>query len=282
MTATIPFDPLAPLLANIRIVLINTQHPGNIGATARAMKNMGLSQLYLVDPQDFPADKAVWRAGHATDVLAEARVVHTLDEAIADCGLVLGTSARERTIPWSLHTVREAGEHAVREAPSHPVAILFGREDRGLTNEELQRCHAHLHIPANPVYSALNIATAVQVVCYEIRQAALVHEKIPEKPEWAEWDITPATVAELEYYIEHLEQTMVDIGFHKRENPRQTMTRLRRLFSRIRPDQMELSILRGILTGTQHIVQREKKLRIELESDNKQEPHNKQEQRDKL
>ena len=164
MTTQTLSDPLAPLLANIRVVLINTQHPGNIGATARAMKNMGLSQLYLVDPQDFPADKAVWRAGHATDVLSQARVVATLDEAITGCGLVLGTSARERTIPWSLHTVREAGEHAVREASAHPVAILFGREDRGLTNEELQRCHAHLHIPANPVYSALNIATAVQVM----------------------------------------------------------------------------------------------------------------------
>ena len=265
MTESMLIDPLASLLANIRIVLINTQHPGNIGATARAMKNMGLSQLYLVEPQDFPADKAIWRAGHATDVLTEARVVSTLDEAIADCGLVLGTSARERSITWELHTAREAGEHAVREAPSHPVAILFGREDRGLTNEELQRCHAHLHIPANPVYSVLNVATAVQVVCYELRQAALTQAEVPAKPEWAEWDIAPATVEELEYYIEHLEQTLVDLGFHKRENPRQTMTRLRRLYSRIRPDQMELSILRGILTGTQHTIQREKKLHAELE-----------------
>lgn len=265
MTDIAPVDPLAGLLANIRIVLINTQHPGNIGATARAMKNMGLSQLYLVEPQDFPAEKAVWRSGHATDVLAAARVVQTLDEAIAGCGLVLGTSARERTIPWSLHTVREAGKHAVSEAAQHPVAILFGREDRGLTNEELQRCHAHLHIPANPVYSALNIATAVQVVCYEVRQAALVQSDVPVKPAWAEWDIAPATVEELEYYIEHLEQTMVDIGFHNRANPRQTMTRLRRLFSRIRPDQMELSILRGILTGTQRVVQREQQLREELD-----------------
>ena len=260
MTENTLVDPLAPLLANIRIVLINTQHPGNIGATARAMKNMGLSQLYLVEPQNFPADKAVWRAGHATAVLAQATVVNTLDEAIAGCGLVLGTSARDRSIPWLLHTAKEAGEHTVREATSHPVAVLFGREDRGLTNEELQRCHAHLHIPANPVYSALNIATAVQVVCYEIRQAALIQQELPAKPEWAEWDIAPASVEELEYFVEHLEQTLVDLGFHKRENPRQTMTRLRRLYSRIRPDQMELSILRGILTGTQQVVQREKKL----------------------
>ncbi len=263
MTSTPPTDPLASLLANIRIVLINTQHPGNIGATARAMKNMGLSQLVLMQPQQFPAEKAVWRAGHALDVLDNTRVVNTLEEAIGDCGLVLGTSARERAIPWPLHTVREAGELAVQEAAaaSTPVAVLFGREDRGLTNEELQRCHAHLHIPANPVYSALNLATAVQVVAYEIRQAALTQTEIPAKPAWADWDIAPAKTEELEYYFQHLEQTMVDIGFHKRENPRQTMARLRRLFFRIRPDQMELNILRGILTGTQQVVAREKALR---------------------
>lgn len=261
MSTISPVDPLAPLLANIRIVLIDTRHPGNIGATARAMKNMGLSQLYLVNPQDYPSEQAVWRAGNAPDVLDSARVVSTLEDAVADCGLVLGTSARERSIPWPLHTAREAGEHAVREAPAHPVAILFGREDRGLTNEELQRCHAHLHIPANPVYSALNLATAVQVVAYEVRQAALAASDTPAKPAWADWDIAPAKTEALEYYFEHLEQTMVDIGFHKRDNPRQTMARLRRLFFRIRPDEMELAILRGILTGTQQVVQREKALR---------------------
>lgn len=259
-----PIDPLAPLLANIRIVLINTQHPGNIGGTARAMKNMGLSQLVLVNPQDYPAEKALWRAGHALDVLDNTRVVATLEDAINDCGLVLGTSARERSIPWPLHTAREAGEHAVREAPQHPVAILFGREDRGLTNEELQRCHAHLHIPANPVYSALNLATAVQVVAYEVRQAALAASDTPAKPAWADWDIAPAKTEALEYYFQHLEQTMVDIGFHKRDNPRQTMARLRRLFFRIRPDEMELAILRGILTGTQQVVAREQQLRQQL------------------
>lgn len=266
MPAQEPVDTLFPLLANIRIVLINTQHPGNIGATARAMKNMGLSQLFLVNPQDFPADKAVWRAGHALDVLDATRVVSSLDEAIGDCGLVLGTSARERAIPWPLHTVREAGEHAVREAPQHTVAILFGREDRGLTNEELQRCHFHLHIPANPVYSALNLGTAVQVVAYEIRQAALAATETSATPAWAAWDIAPAKIEDLEFYFEHLEQTLVDIGFHKRENPRQTMARLRRMFHRIRPDQMELNILRGILTGTQQTAQRAQALREKLQN----------------
>jgi tRNA (cytidine32/uridine32-2'-O)-methyltransferase len=250
-------DILAPLLANVRIVLVNSQFPGNIGAAARAMKNMGLSQLYLVAPQEYPNEKAVWRAANALDVLDAAIVVETVDEALAGCGLVLGTSARERSIPWPLLTAREAGATTVREATTHPVAILFGREDRGLTNEELHRCHSHLHIPANPDYSVMNVATAVQVVAYEVRQAALAAIEAPAGLS-AEWDIKPATADALEYYFEHLEQTMVDIGFHNRDNPRQTMARLRRLYYRIRPDEMELAILRGILTGTQQMVQRVK------------------------
>ena len=257
-------DPLASLLANVRIVLVNTQFPGNIGAAARAMKNMGLSQLYLVAPQDYPSEKALWRAANALDVLDHAKVVATVDEAIADCGLVLGTSARERSIPWPLLTAREAGERTTHEAAVHPVAILFGREDRGLTNEELHRCHCHLHIPGNPDYSVLNVATAVQVVAYEIRQAALAVHEAPTTIS-TEWDIKPATSQALEYYFEHLEQTMVDIGFHNRDNPRQTMARLRRLYYRIRPDEMELAILRGILTGTQQTVQREKALKEKQE-----------------
>ncbi len=259
---------LSAHLANIRIVLINTQHPGNIGAAARAMKNMGLSKLYLVAPQEFPAEKAVWRAAHATDVLEQAVVVETLDEAIGDCGLVLGTSARERSIPWPLHAVRDAGVIAAQEATQHAVAILFGREDRGLTNEELHRCHSHLHIPANPDYSALNIAAAVQVVAYEVRQAALMAMESAVLP-WGDWDIAPAKTQALEHYFQHLEQTMVDIGFHQRENPRQTMTRLRRLFYRIRPDEMELNILRGMLTGTQQVVQRVRELQAALQEASK-------------
>jgi tRNA (cytidine32/uridine32-2'-O)-methyltransferase len=249
-------DPLASLLSNVRIVLVNTQFPGNIGATARAMKNMGLSQLYLVAPQEFPSEKAVWRAANALDVLDAAKVVSTIDEALEGCALVLGTSARERSIPWPLLTARAAGERTTHEAATHPVAILFGREDRGLTNEELHRCHSHLHIPGNPDYSVMNVATAVQVVAYEVRQAALAAHDTPTMIN-AEWDIKPATADALEYYFEHLEQTMVDIGFHNRDNPRQTMARLRRLYYRIRPDEMELAILRGILTGTQQTVQRE-------------------------
>lgn len=257
-------DPLAPFLHNIRIVLINTTHPGNIGATARAMMNMGLVDLYLVDPLDYPSGQAVGMAGNAVSILERAKVVATLEEAIGDCGLVLGTSARERSIPWPLHTAQEAGGRAVAEASQHPVAILFGREDRGLTNEELHRCHAHLHIPSNPMYSALNIAQAVQVLCYELRQAAVGASEKPALNEWTDWDIAPVNHQTLEHFFEHLEQTIVDIGFHDRDKPRQTMTRLRRLFSRIRPDEMEVRILHGILTGTQHAVQREQALKEKL------------------
>ncbi len=238
------------LLDNIRIVLVHTTHPGNIGAVARAMKNMGLSDLYLVSPKEYPSERAEWRAANAADTLAAAKVVDSLDEALQGCGLVVGTSARERRIPWPLFNPRECGERAVAEAVSHPVALIFGREDRGLTNEELHKCHYHVHIPSNPGYSSLNLAAAVQVLTYEVRMAALLVSD--EMPGEMEWDIERSTADEVEHFFGHLEQVMVDIGFHDPDNPRQTMTRLRRLFNRARMDQMETGILRGVLTGIQH------------------------------
>lgn len=238
---------------NIRIVLVNSSHPGNIGAAARAMKNMGLSQLVLVAPRDFPSPKAEWRAANAKDLLEQVTTVDSLEEAVADCGLVVGTSARERRIPWPLLTPRECGAKSLAEAPTHPVAIVFGREDRGLSNEELQLCHYHLHIPANPDYSALNLAAAVQVICYELRMALL--EKMAGAPiHYDDWDVPPAKHNDLELYYQHLEDTLVTLDFLDRDNPRQTMTRLRRLFNRVRLDEMELSILRGILTAMQNYV----------------------------
>lgn len=239
------------MTSSIRVVLVDTTHPGNIGGAARAIKNMGLSSLYLVSPREFPADRAVWRAANAADVLDNAVVVDTLDEAIAGCGLVIGTSARDRRIPWPLLDPRECGERVVAESAHHPVALVFGREDRGLTNEELQKCTYHVHIPANPEYSSLNLAAAVQVITYEVRMAMLQVEqgKIPLQ----EWDMPPARVEDIELYFQHLEQALVDIGFHDRDNPRQTMARLRRLYSRIRLDEMELSILRGVLTAIQNV-----------------------------
>lgn len=238
---------------NIRIVLVNTSHPGNIGGAARAMKNMGLNRLYLVEPQDFPSDKAVWRSAGATDVLDNAVVVDTLDEAIKGCSLVVGTSARERRIPWPLLDPRQCGESLWVEANSHEVAIVFGREDRGLTNEELHKCNYHVHIPSNPDYSSLNLATAVQVLTYEIRMAYLAAVEGNTLPQH-QWDMPPAEAAALENYYQHLESTLQTVGFLDPANPKQTMTRLRRLYNRTRMDEMELNILRGVLTAMKNYV----------------------------
>jgi len=242
-----------PTFANIRIVLVNTSHPGNIGGAARAMKNMGLSRLYLVAPKEFPSDKAVWRSAGATDVLDNAVVVDSLDDAIKGCALVVGTSARERRIPWPLLDPRQCGESVWSEASQHEVAIVFGREDRGLTNEELHKCTYHVHIPANEDYSSLNLATAVQVICYEIRMAFLQQTEGNTLPKH-QWDMPPAHSEALESYYAHLEQTLATLGFLDPENPKQTMTRLRRMYNRVRMDQMELNILRGVLTAVQNYV----------------------------
>ncbi len=238
------------LLDNIRIILVNTTHPGNIGAVARAMKNMGLSQLYIVKPKRFPDEEAVWRSGHALDILDGAVVTETLDEALGDSGLIIGTSARERKIPWPLLNPREAAAQAVSDAENHTVSIVFGREDRGLTNEELQKCHLHLNIPTNDEYSSLNLAQAVQVVAYELRMSA-VGDGLPSIKETAgdrrEWDVPAASSAMMEHFYQHLEQVLIDIEFMDPKTPRQTMTRLRRLFTRVRMDEMELAMFRGIL-----------------------------------
>ena len=236
--------------ANIRIVLVNTAHPGNIGGAARAMKNMGLAELYLVQPREYPAPRAVWRAAGARDVLAHATIVESVDEAIADCALVVGTSARERRIPWPLLNPRECGEKIYSEAATHKTALLFGREDRGLTNDELQKCHYHVHIPSNPDYSSLNLATAVQVLAYEIRMASLADEQ-GNLPALSEWDQPPVTAGDLEFFHEHLATTMAELQFYDPENPKQLLTRMRRLFNRVRMDQMEVSILRGLLSAVQ-------------------------------
>ncbi|MFT6693902.1 MAG: tRNA (cytidine32/uridine32-2'-O)-methyltransferase [Neolewinella sp.] len=234
--------------SKIRMVLVNTTHPGNIGGAARAIKNMGLTELYLVQPREFPAPRAVWRAAGARDILTNVKVVETLDEAIAGCGLVVGTSARERRIPWPLINPRECGEKIWSEAASHDVALLFGREDRGLTNSELQKCHYHVHIPSNPDYSSLNLATAVQVLAYEVRMASLQDEN-GVLPSMDEWDQPLATADELELFHQHLAETMATLNFYDPDNPKQLLTRMRRLFNRTRMDKMEVSMLRGLLTA---------------------------------
>lgn len=234
-------------LEKIRVVLISPTHPGNIGAAARAMKNMGLSRLYLVEPKEYPSDRARWRAANAADLLEQAVVVNSLDEAIADCGLVIGTSARNRRIPWPMLTPKSCASKVVDEMLKHQVALLFGREARGLKNEELQRCNYHVHIPTSEEYTSLNLAMAVQVVSYEIRQAYLAKSEAGLESD--HWDQEFASSQEVEHLFSHLERTLIELDFHDPHNPRQLMTRLRRLFNRIRLDKMEVNILRGILTA---------------------------------
>ncbi len=237
------------MLENITIILVNTTHPGNIGGVARAMKNMGLTDLRLVEPKVFPDGDAVARASGATDLLDNAGVFSSLAEALADCQLVVGTSARERHIPWPLINPRELAAITAPLSGSQKIAIVFGREDRGLTNEELQLCHHHVNIPTNEAFSSLNIAAAVQVVTYELRMAALGLAESAERPQWGtEWDIDLASHHELELLFEHLEKVLVDTEFLDPENPRQLMPRLRRLFMRAVPDKVEVNVLRGILS----------------------------------
>ncbi len=244
----------------IRIVLVETSHSGNIGAVARAMKNMGMGSLWLVNPASFPDETSYARSSGASDVLDRAQVVDSLDEAIADCVMVMGTSARGRKVPWPVIAPPEAAGVAAEASGKGSVALVFGRENSGLTNEELQRCHYHIHIPSNPDYSSLNLAMAVQVVCYELRMHYLrgleggdgsPYLKAMVAPGDDGWDVPLASVNDVEGFFGHLEQVLVDIDFHRRDNPRQLMTRLRRLFQRARLDQMEINILRGILTAVQ-------------------------------
>ncbi len=232
-------------LENIRIVLTRTSHPGNIGATARAMKNMGLTDLALVDPLHFPNAEATARASGADDLLMRAGVFQSLDDAIAECRLVLGASARERSLPWPMTDAREGAVRATRESRHGGVAIVFGNEQSGLSNEELDRCQALLHIPANPEYSSLNLAQAVQVVCYELMMAGrkASGEKVTTVREQP-----LARSDDLERFFTHLEALLIRVQFLDPDNPRHLMRRLRRLYARAEADENEVNILRGILS----------------------------------
>lgn len=244
-------------LENIRIVLVNTSHPGNIGGVARAMKNMGIGRLYLVAPKQYPDEQANWRAASAEDLLANAVVTETLEEAIGDCQFVVGTSARERRIPWPLLDPRRCAEQVGTISEDEQVAILFGREDRGLTNEELKLCNLHVSIPTSEAYSSLNLAMAVQIICYELHML-VASENLPTEA-YAQWDTPFSTGENMERFYTHLEETLVDLEFLDPAAPRQLMSRMRRLYSRVRLDEMELNILRGILTETQKWVKKGRK-----------------------
>jgi len=249
------------LLNRIRIVMVNTSDSGNIGAAARAMKTMGISDLVLVEPKEFPTAKATARAAGAADVLYKAKVVPTLDEALADCQMVFGASARMRTIPWPLMTPREATQLVLNEPEGASIAIVFGREDAGLTNEELRRCHYHICIPGNESYGVLNVAAAVQVICYEMRMAVLTQqqEQVDGAPaakpvmplEISDWDEPLVSAEDMERFMKHFEETLLDIGFFDPNNPKQLMTRARRLFMRTRMDRLEMNLMRGVLSTVQ-------------------------------
>jgi TrmH family RNA methyltransferase len=232
--------------SNIRIVLVNPSHPGNIGATARAMKNMGLDRLVLVNPEVFPHAEATARASGADDVLAGAQLCHTLAEALADCRLIIGASARLRSLAWPQLEPRACGERLVSEAAEGPVALVFGRERSGLSNDELALCHYLAHIPANPAYSSLNVAAAVQIFTYEIRLATGV-----AMPAMQQAEFPPATGAQMEGFFGQLEQTVIQVEAVKSGQIITLMRRLRRLFQRARPDQNEINILRGFLSAIQ-------------------------------
>ncbi|MDR8524344.1 tRNA (cytosine(32)/uridine(32)-2'-O)-methyltransferase TrmJ [Shewanella fidelis] len=244
------------MLSNIRVVLVGTSHPGNIGSTARAMKTMGLSNLYLAEPKVEPDGHSIALAAGASDILKHAITVGSVEEAIADCSLVIATSARSRTLDWPMLEPREAGEKLVASALNGPVAIVFGRENNGLTNEELQRCDYHVAIPANPEYTSLNLAQAVQIICYEARVAHLAQEAnttgAAEQSEDNEQDFSSSK--ERENFFEHLETTLSSTNFIIKNHPGQVMTKLRRLFSRTRIERQEMNILRGILTSIDRVV----------------------------
>ncbi len=245
---------------------MRTTHPGNVGAVARAMKNMGLSELILVNPEFnkvLSEDEALRRSSGAEDVLENAKTFSSLDEAVSDCHVLVGASARNRKMPWPLMNPRDCATqilqlltHENSESDIPKIAFLFGQEASGLSNDELQRCHYHVNIPAVEVFSSLNLAMAVQVICYELRMALLTSNDEGQKslfpvlsPNDAGWDEPLASVDDVEGFIVHLEKTLILTEFHNPDNPRQLMTRLRRLFQRAHLDKMEVNILRGILTS---------------------------------
>ena len=230
---------------DLRIVLVEPSHPGNIGAVARAMKTMGLSALTLVRPARFPDPQADWRASSAIDVLDAATVVDDLTDAIDACGLVVGTSTRSRRVPWPLISAENfAKEVGTGLGSDRPIAVLFGREASGLTNDELMRCQMHLQIPAHPAYPSLNLAMAVQVVTYELFKHTQVQPRAPK----SDWDRKPARVADVEAFYDHLERVLTTIEFYDPKAPRAALTRLKRMFARVQLDETEVGMLRGVLT----------------------------------
>jgi TrmH family RNA methyltransferase len=223
---------------NIRIILHQPSHPGNIGATARAMWTMNLSSLYLVSPKSFPDPAATARSSGAEHILEQAVVVESLDEALADCSIVIGTSAQNRHLPWPQLSPKECAQYVVEQAQIQNVAILFGPERTGLSNEDLQRCQHQVAIPANPEYSSLNLAMAVQVICYEIYGAMLTAPQPAER--------VLATDAQLQSFYGHIDQLLDLIDFRKPTSSPELMPKLKRIFNRAQLDADDINLLRGV------------------------------------
>lgn len=234
-----------PLQNLVRIVLVETSHPGNIGGVARAMKNMQLSDLVLVNPLHFPHADAIARSSGADDILQQATVCDSFAEALTGCSWVIGTSARQRNTPWPTIIPRQLAEQLQGKSSDSKLAIVFGRENSGLTNSELEFCNMLLHIPANPDYSSLNLATAVQVVAYELFSS--YQQWQPQLPSGSAAD-NRVTHEQMERFYDHLTDILLQIEFLDPNNPRQLMRKLRLLFNRLELEQVELNILRGILT----------------------------------
>jgi TrmH family RNA methyltransferase len=233
----------------VRIVLVETSHPGNVGAVARAMKTMGLHDLALVAPRVFPHADATARAAGADDLLVNARVTQDLNSAIADCHYVVGASARTRANRWEILDPRTAAETIVARPPGEHCAIVMGPEQSGLTNADLARCHALVHIPTAPEYRSLNIAMAVQVLCYELRMAALARSSSEPLSQPAHHEAPPATSAEVEGFQVQLENALVGSGFLHPSHPTELKRKLRRLFLRAGLDKKEVNILRGAIAS---------------------------------
>ena len=245
------------ILDNIRIVLVATTHPGNIGAAARAMKTMGIKKMDLVTPKTFPCAEATALAAGADDVLSNARVHEDLQSAIRGCAYILGTSARARSIAWPVVQPEHATRQVLELAGTcgADAAVIFGRESAGLSNEELEACNAVIEIPANPEFSSLNLAAAVQLVCYELRKTAIAIAVATDADMEAEADEPPlASADQMNLFYQHLQQYLTEIDFYDPEKPRLLMRRLKRLFNRSRIDQNEYNILRGILTAGQKAI----------------------------
>jgi len=230
-------------MKNIRIILVNPSHPGNIGATARAMKTMGLEDLYLVEPKIFPHANATAMAAGADDILEKAVITSSLEEALVDTQIVFGTSARLRELQLPLLGPKEAAKTINEKASKNNIAILFGRENNGLSNEELGMCNYHLHIPTNPNFSSLNIAAAVQIIAYELKMA------LKKNPTTELLEPELASSKEVLDFYEHLQETLLSLNFLFPNNQGNTMAKLKRLFNRAQPEKSEISILRGILTA---------------------------------